>query len=70
MQNISILTVFTLLFAVLAIAAPVVVERQITPVGFNKYGNDGVASKTDGSGEVVPVVPGTAQGVSGSPDPN
>ncbi|PWW71692.1 hypothetical protein C7212DRAFT_231997 [Tuber magnatum] len=68
MQSIGILTVFTLLFAALAIAAPVVVERQITPTGFNKYGDDGIASKTDGSGEVVPVVPGTAKGVSGSPN--
>ncbi|KAG0642885.1 hypothetical protein HOY80DRAFT_1035466 [Tuber brumale] len=66
MQNFSILTVFTLLFAALAIAAPVVVERQITPQGTNQYGDDGVPSKTDGSGQVVPVVPGTAKGVSGA----
>jgi len=65
MQNFSILTVFTLLFAALAIAAPVVVERQITALGVNEYGDDGVPSKTDGSGQVVPVVPGTAQGQSG-----
>lgn len=68
MQNFSILTVFTLLFAALALAAPVVVERQITPKGVNQYGDDGVPSKTDGSGSVVPVVPGTAKGVSGSPN--
>ncbi|PUU77006.1 hypothetical protein B9Z19DRAFT_988524 [Tuber borchii] len=68
MQNFSILTVFTLLFAALALAAPVVVDRQIKPEGVNKYGDDGVPSKTDGSGEVVPVVPGTAKGVSSSPN--
>ena len=33
MQNFNILTVFTLLFAALALAAPVVVDRQIKPIG-------------------------------------
>ncbi|KAL7273500.1 hypothetical protein RUND412_003638 [Rhizina undulata] len=49
------IAVFALFFAALVVAAPIVEDkRQITPSGNNNYGDDGLPSQTDGSGNIVP----------------